>query len=99
MKNTYTVRDIAKESERRIETIYYHIRKQNIKPIKSELIKGNAYTNFYSEGQKTTILGSIEEVEKNQARNPPKSIPEIIYVTRTTEILHSKLNFLTLEQL
>lgn len=26
-------------------------------------------------------------------------IPEVIYVTRETEIIHSKLNFLTLEQL
>lgn len=95
----YTVKDIAKECQRIDYTIYYWIRKNNFKPIKSELIKGNAYINYYSEGQKVKILADIEEVEKAQSLIPPKRIPEIIYVTRTTEIYQSKLNFLELHQL
>ena len=40
-------------------------------------------------------------IEANAVINYKSKVfdPEIIYVTRTTEILHSKLNFLTLEQL
>jgi hypothetical protein len=95
----FTVKEIAKECERVDYTIYYWIYKNKFKPKKRELVKGNAYINYYSKGQKTKILADIQEVEKSQSLIPPKRIPEIIYVTRTTEIYQSKLNFLELNQL
>lgn len=89
----YTVVEISKICERPIFTVYHHIRKHKIKPIKSILIKGNAYTNYYSESQKTTLLGSIEEIEKMNRYSRPKRIPEVIYVTRESHFFESKSNF------
>jgi hypothetical protein len=40
-----------------------------------------------------------KKLYKIEPKEKSKPTPEVIYVTRTTEILHSKLNFLTLEQL
>jgi hypothetical protein len=69
------------------ENLRYRCQKLNIHPI-----------NY--KGKYEYRLNSID-IDRILAMVQRKTdtLPSIIYVTRTTEILHSKLNFLTLEQL
>lgn len=50
-------------------------------------------------GKHQYMLTDFEAKEILDKKHKKEAYPEIIYVTRTTEIYHSKLNFLTLEQL
>lgn len=69
------------------ENLRYRCQRLNIRPINHK-------------GKYEYRLNSID-IDRIMAMVQRKtdSLPSIIYVTRTTEILHSKLNFLELNQL
>ncbi len=94
-----TVKQIAEKANRAGSTISAHIHRLNIKPCFSDKIKSSFVTNFYSEKDTDIIIKHIWSLNQGKRRIKGLFFPDIIYVTRTTEIFQSKMNFLTLEQL
>jgi len=68
------------------------LRKKMVKTGKGYKLSLNLWKNILLKKHRQKLY-KIEPKEK------VKPIPEVIYVTRTTEIIHSKMNFLELNQL
>lgn len=83
----YTTKDLIEETSLTKSTLYYRIEKLKI-PYRQRKIKGFIRERVFTLADFNKIVNYI-----------PKKDLEIIYVTRTYEIIHSKLNFLELEQL
>ena len=81
----YTLKEISDCYGISISTLKWRCFKNNLVPIKHNGLHQFALT-----------FADVYLVIDKDNENP---FQEIIYITRTTEILHSKLNFLTLEQL
>lgn len=81
----YTLKQISADYGIDIQTLKYRCVKNNLTPI--------VYNGLYQYALNINDVGLI--IEKQNRYN----VPEVVYVTRTTEIIHSKLNFLSLEQL
>ena len=84
----FTTKDIVEQTTLSKSAIQFRVEKLRI-PYRERMITGFLKQRLFTEGEVSQIV-NYKSKEFN---------PEIIYVTRTTEILHSKLNFLTLEQL
>ena len=90
MRAIYNTKDASQLFGVSKSTISRLARKYNLVPFKTKF--GSEYRFTYDE----------VEFLKTKLQSPNKGKlydPEIIYVTRINEIYHSKLNFLTLEQL
>jgi len=84
---TWSLKDVAKAYGMSIENLRFRCRRLGIKP--------TTYNGNYVYRLNQIDIDRVVELFKRK----DDVFPEIIYVTRTTEILQSKLNFLTLEQL
>ena len=94
-----TVKQIAEKANRAGSTISAYIHKLNIKPCKTNKLKGSFVRHFYSNSDIDIIIEHVWSLNQGRRRIKGLFFPDIIYVTRTTEIYQSKLNFLTLKQL
>ena len=84
----YTTTDLVEQTTLSKSAIQYRVEKLRL-PYRIHKVNGSLKIRYYTDGEVSQILNY-----KSKAFNP-----EIIYVTRTTFIYESKLNFLNLNQL
>jgi len=80
----YSLKDIASRLSISPKAVAFRLKKQNIRPRKRPKSNAHWYTRL--------------DFDMIDTRQVEKEI-EVIYVTRTTEIIHSKLNFNQLHEL
>jgi len=61
--------------------------------------KDRGYKLTVEEWRSILLKKYHKKLPKRELEDKGKPIPEVIYVTRTTEIIHSKMNFLELNHL
>lgn len=88
----YTLRQLAVFLQSKDSTVYDRANYLGILSERVVVDKRKLYTEEH-------YLKLKQSFENYRFRASGYKVPEIIYVTRTTEIYQSKLNFLTLEQL
>lgn len=98
-----TIKQISAIVGRAPTTVNSQVFKMGLVPEIVEPINKRCNRYWYNQNDVAKILGFYESLDNPEVvvqRKQKKMIfPEFIYVTRETEIIHSKLNFLKLSEL
>jgi hypothetical protein len=103
MKNVFSIRQIAHLVGREDVTVNARAQKVGAVPFKVDTVNKGLKRYWYNSEQAEKIFRFYRAQEEKDAfkkrKHKPTVFPEIIYVTRTTEIYESRLNYTELNKL
>lgn len=98
-----TVKQISAIVGRAPSTVYSQVLRLRLEPSRIEVLSKQSKRYWYKDDDVNKVLDfylKLDNPEVVVEKKPKRQLfPSVIYVTRTTEIYPSKLNYLTFEKL